>query len=63
MPCWTAGNVGLGLSLEGLPGHGRELSPWEGLVEEWGRGSWRLLGLETCWTSPGKSPAEGQSMR
>lgn len=48
----TAGNVGLGLSLEGLQGTA-ELSPWEGETGV----------LEICWTSPGKTSAQGQSMR
>lgn len=48
----TAGNVVLGLSLEGLQGTA-ELSPWEGETGV----------LEICWTSPGKTSAQGQSMR
>lgn len=54
IPRRIAGTVGLELSPEHLLGHGRELSLWEGLVEEWGGRRERLLGLEICWTSPGK---------
>lgn len=48
--------MGLGLSLEGLQGKA-ELSPWEGL----GEGENGVL--EIFWASPGKIPAQGQSVR
>lgn len=63
IPCRIAGIVGLRLSPEHLLGHGRELSPWEGLVEEWGGGRGRLLRLEICWASLNKISAKSQFMR
>jgi len=57
MPCWTAGNVGFRLSLEGLRRHSKELSPWGGLGGV-GSGKLEAVGLgnlldifkqKPCW--------------